>query len=330
MKTTSKNRIAALLFPVIAAAVILAAFSLMSMAGGSACAYAEDKEEYTYTVSIYSGKEGYFGTEGTTVKKFTGLKYGDTFTVDASELDLKVRKPDRYYVRGLRLSGHDNDEISGAYYQTYTFEVKEDLAFSAAYGIKGGMVRYTVDYVDNNGKTLRSSDTYYGMPGDKPVVAFRHIKNYVPYAHNAMKTLMENEEDNHFVFRYRSNVIKKKGASAGSSKESTGTGSSKENAGTGSAGGRSTAGAAAGRILNAWNSADGAAGETSEESENIGDVADLDDDKASDPADDKSGDGAGGAGDGSGSGKGPNAGMVAGGAGAAVLAILLFLIFRKK
>ncbi|MBR3146857.1 MAG: MucBP domain-containing protein [Eubacterium sp.] len=320
MKLSDKNRITMLLTSALAAAALLAAFMLASVCAGTMYAYA-DEEAYTYTVTIYSGKEGYFGKKGNTVKKLTGFKYGDTCTIDASELDIKVKDPDKYYVRGLKLSGHDNDEIAGAYYQTYTFDVKEDLSFSAAYGMKGGMVRYTVEYVDEDGNALRDEDTYYGMPGDKPVVSFKHIKNYAPVTNNAMKTLTEDEDDNHFVFTYKSNVIEED--------DDTGNDTGDENGGNGNgnnAGGSddNRAGAAGGRIINAWNTP-GADGEGSAaEDGNTGDVSNLDDEEVPET------DAGDGAEEGRSGGTGLNAGVVAGSTGLVVLLILLFLIFRRK
>ncbi len=155
----------------------------------------------TYTVFIYSGKEGSFGG-GATEKKITGLKYGEEVTVSLEDLDLKVEEPDEYYVRGLKIAGHDNDELSSMRFQSYTFKVREDTAFSVSYGMAGGMVKYTVRYVDRSGKSLRDADEYYGMAGDKPVVACRLIEGYLPDDNNQAKTLSRNEADNVFTFTY--------------------------------------------------------------------------------------------------------------------------------
>ena len=96
---------------------------------GAAAVYA-DEEGTTYSVFIYSGKEGYFGESDVTLKKITGLKYGQEFTIDLSEYDLVVRDPAQYYVRGLKIAGHDNDELSSMQFQSYSFDVKEDVAFA--------------------------------------------------------------------------------------------------------------------------------------------------------------------------------------------------------
>ena len=158
--------------------------------------------ETTYTVFIYSGKEGYFGEPDTTMKKITGLKYGEQVTVSLSDLGLVVKDPDTYYVRGLKIAGHDNDELSSMQFQSYSFKIEEDTSFSVSYGMAGGMVKYTVNYRDRSGKSLHSSEEFYGMAGDKPVVAFKHIDGYLPDDYNLAKTLSSNEADNVFTFTY--------------------------------------------------------------------------------------------------------------------------------
>ncbi len=227
-------------------------------AGTDKAAYAD---EYTYSVTIYSGNQGSFGKNGDTVKKITGLKYGEKMTLDMSELDVKVNDSKKYYAKGLKLSGHDNDEISATTYQTYTFDVKEDMSFNVAYGIKGGMVKYTVDYQDQGGKKLRETDTYYGMAGDKPVVSYRYIEGYEPDYTNAAKTLTENEKDNHFVFKY----VVAEGEGEGEVVEREVTDETGDDNGN--------AGAAAGNII----TMDGNDTPTADNG-NTGDVVDLDDD----------------------------------------------------
>lgn len=71
-----------------------------------------------------------------------------------------------------------------------------------AYGIKGDMVAYTVNYEDEQGNKLAESQTFYGNVGDKPVVAYRYIENYVPQALALTKTLSDNEAENVFTFKY--------------------------------------------------------------------------------------------------------------------------------
>ena len=72
-----------------------------------------------------------------------------------------------------------------------------------AYGIKGEQVAYTVEYKDEDGNQLAESQTFYGNIGDKPVVAYRYIENYVPQALALTKTLSKNAAENVFTFTYK-------------------------------------------------------------------------------------------------------------------------------
>ena len=64
------------------------------------------------------------------------------------------------------------------------------------------MVAYTVNYQDTSGKSLAESQTFYGNVGDKPVVAYRYVENYIPDALALTKTLSDNESENVFTFTY--------------------------------------------------------------------------------------------------------------------------------
>lgn len=162
--------------------------------------FEQGKQKYQYTVNIYAGKEGYFTSTGSPHKSVT-LDAGSYCHIDMA--DLVVNDPDHYYARGMKIAGHDNDEISTRDYRSYTWEaLDQDYSFSVAYGIAGGMVKYTVHYVDASGKELEQTEEYYGMAGDKPVVSYKYVSGYRPNAYNLGKTLTENESDNVFTFTY--------------------------------------------------------------------------------------------------------------------------------
>ena len=195
------------------------------IAAGAAKAAAETayaaEEGYTYTVCIYSGKEGYFGNdENNHVIRVKGLKPEQSYTIDLSELDLHIIDNDKYYARGVKLSGHDNDEVSQMTYQSYTFTVTKDESFSVAYGMKGGMVKYTVNYVDEDGGEVLPSQEYYGMAGDKPVVSYKYAEGYTPDVLNITKTLVSDESQNVFTFTY---------SEAGTNEEEEGNGTNADN-----------------------------------------------------------------------------------------------------
>ena len=169
-----------------------------------------DDAGITYTVTIYSGDSGTF-TDGSTVKKMTGCKYGEAISISIDSGDYKTvvkdSVADKYYVRGLKPAGHDNDETSSIGFRTINTTVTGDASYTVAYGIKGGMVKYTVNYVDENGAELYPSAEYYGMAGDYPVVSFQYIEGYAPNAYNLGKTLSSDESENVFTFTYSESTL---------------------------------------------------------------------------------------------------------------------------
>lgn len=173
------------------------------------------EEGYTYTVTFYPGNHGIFGgtggvyvgsknasgisvsMEGEAIK-VRGLKSGDMVSLDAALSGAVVLEENsRYYVKGIRLSGRDNNTVD-----TSAFRVEGDRDYVVAYGIRGDMTSYVVNYQDEAGNALAESRTYYGNVGDKPVVAFLYVEGYEPMAYNLTKTLSSNEVENVFTFVY--------------------------------------------------------------------------------------------------------------------------------
>lgn len=150
-------------------------------------------DNYTYKVTVYSGNKGTI--EGQDKVVFTGLDAGSQVILNTGSVQVT---DDKYYVKGFRLSGHDNEEALAS----PTIEVDGDTDYVVAYGIKADMVAYTVNYQDADGKSLAESQTFYGNVGDKPVVAYRYIENYIPQALALTKTLSDNEVENVFTFTY--------------------------------------------------------------------------------------------------------------------------------
>lgn len=150
-------------------------------------------DTYTYKVTVYAGNKGTI--DGQKQKEITGLSLGSQVILDINSVKVT---DDKYYVKGFRLSGRDNEEALA----TPTIEVDGDVDYVVAYGIKGDMVAYTVNYQDADGKTLADSQTFYGNAGDKPVVAYKYIENYIPQALALTKTLSDNESKNVFTFTY--------------------------------------------------------------------------------------------------------------------------------
>jgi hypothetical protein len=184
----------------------LTCMMILTMSFGSvSTAFAADgdgTDEYGYVIKIYPGLKGtYQGkSDVTTLNK----KLGDSVYITAD--DVKVND-DRYYVRGFRVAGHDNDESEGESIITgfwdMNFDVKEDVNYEVAYGIRGEMVPYTVRYIDDaTGSALIGEDTHYGMPGDKPVVSYKYIEGYEPNVYYLAKRLTKTASENIYEFRY--------------------------------------------------------------------------------------------------------------------------------
>ena len=155
------------------------------------------KTNYKYTVTVYAGNQGSFS--GGQKEVSVEVEAGSQVTISMADLGFKVEN-EKYYAGGFREAGHDNDATTGAV--SLSFKVNEDMSYVVAYGVRGEMVKYTVQYVDANGNELLPADEFYGMEGDKPVVAHRYIEGYQPQAYNVTKTLSANEADNVVVFTY--------------------------------------------------------------------------------------------------------------------------------
>lgn len=176
-------------------------------------------EPYTYKVTFYAGNQGVFAgvgqigvvdednrpvpaqvsllSDGSAIV-VEGLKAGDTVIFDDIQGGaVALEQNSQYYVRGLRKSGYDNETTAQA-----AFQVEQDQDYVVAYGIRGDMVSYVIQYQDAAGNTLADSRTYYGNVGDRPVVAFLYIEGYEPQAYNLTKTLSKNEAENVFTFVY--------------------------------------------------------------------------------------------------------------------------------
>ncbi len=174
-------------------------------------------EEYTYTVKILAGNQGTFrknlqmtidhresennSQSKVTVEKDTvtiqGLKKDDFITFDLQSGGVRLNEDSRYYVKGIRQSGRDNNTVT-----TAALRVDRDADYVVAYGVKGDMTAYRVNYEDAEGNELLPSETLYGSVGDKPVVAYRYKEGYEPEVRALTKTLTANEADNVFTFVY--------------------------------------------------------------------------------------------------------------------------------
>lgn len=179
-KMRQKSRIAA----------FLTALALMVMC---AAPVGTAEAQYNYTVRIYAGQQGTIS--GSDYVEYGSLNYGDR--VNFNLRDVKLKDGSKYYVKGIRLAGRDNNTVNRT-----SFQVDGDLDYVIAYGLLTDAVAYTIEYVDTEGNPLAPPETYYGNLGDKPVVAFLYIEDYRPEAYNLTKTLSANAADNVFRFVY--------------------------------------------------------------------------------------------------------------------------------
>ena len=159
----------------------------LSLAYTQVCAYG-------YKVTLYTGNQGTINSQN---EMSINVSKGQMVSLDLSQIELP--QDSKYYVKGIRLSGHDSvDNLDPA-----TFVVNGDLDYVVVYGVKGNQVAYTIRYVDENCKQLSEDTVLYGNVGDKPVVAYKYIDSYIPQAYALTKTLVENEKENVFTFTYK-------------------------------------------------------------------------------------------------------------------------------
>lgn len=282
-------------------------------------------EEYTYKVTLYAGNQGELNEQAVSVKAGSGSSpeviYGkDKIVIDKLKAQDRVsfhyqegvtikdsEEAGKYYVQGIRRSGRDNDDSTVT---ELSFAVEEDADYVVAYGIKGDMVGYTIDYVKRGtSEKLIPSRTYYAKSGDKVVVSAPNIDGYVPNAY--AQTMTVTSERNHFTFEYRegevqivqlpgetiTTIVTRPGTAGGTGTGTgtgagtgtgtgtgtgvgTGTGAGAGAAGEGAGEGAGTGAGEAGEGAGDAGEGTGADGETTVEDEEVPqDLVDLDDEE---------------------------------------------------
>lgn len=260
----------------------------MTLGASTMSVMADDTTPYTYKVTLSAGNKGTIN--GQNKIEQTNIASGSTVTFNLNDIQVT---DDKYYVKGIRLSGRDNNETLAA----PSFTVDKDADYVVAYGIKGNMVAYTVNYQDASGKSLAESQTFYGNVGDKPVVAYRYVENYIPDALALTKTLSDNESENVFTFTYTPGATDRivettttvtttvpgtaTPAGAAGTTGATGTTGASAGTGTGTTAGGTTTGGTAGGTTTDNNSQDTTAKDkdtaTSEDEQTPKSLVDLDD-----------------------------------------------------
>ena len=182
---------------------------------------AASADSYTYSIRVFAGAQGeisrtgnvsvdtdnngipdYYApyvfdpnSPGTVV--ISDIPYNSRIDLTPVEGAVTVSNESKYYVKGVRESGKDNNTVG-----MLSFRVTEDLDYVIAYGILGSSVAYTVNFEDEEGNQLLESLTFYGNVGDKPVASYQYIEGYQPQAYNLTKTLSANAAENVFTFIY--------------------------------------------------------------------------------------------------------------------------------
>lgn len=169
-------------------------FILSLLVAAGSCIPVRAADEYTYTVRFFSGAQGKIS--GEEVVSHTDLHSGDRVTFNQRNVQLNDNS--KYYVKGIRESGRDNNTTKN----TTSFVVTGDKDYVVVYGILSNAVGYTVRYQDNEGNTLAPDENYYGNVGDEPVLAYLYIEGYLPQAYNLTAVLKENAAENIFTFVY--------------------------------------------------------------------------------------------------------------------------------
>ena len=180
---------------------------------GTTSVYGEEGP-YQHRLTVSGGNAGsienFDGDAGTSE---VSIKTGETATLTVGDETYTVKpKDEKYFVKGLKLAGHDNNDVdsdvAGPYAGPVGVELEgslvygEDAEMVVAYGLKSSMVKYTVSYLDAGGAELLPSVTHYGVVGDRPIVSCKFIDGYLPNAYNAVKTLKEDESLNVITFTY--------------------------------------------------------------------------------------------------------------------------------
>ena len=204
-------------FPSRRHSILLAVIMMITLVAGLVMPSVNTRaaKDYTYTVRVFAGKQGNIG--GAAVKEFDGLAYGEEFSFNPIQ-QATVKEDSKYYVKGMRESGKDNNTSLAM----QNFKVTRDVDYVIAYGLKGNLVEYTVRFVEAGTNTqLADPETYYGNVGDKPVVSYKYIEGYFPNANNMTGTLKEDASKNVFTFQYQKIVEEETTTTAESEAETT-------------------------------------------------------------------------------------------------------------
>lgn len=192
------SRVSSMKWACLALAAVFALFASLAVATSTAYAY-------DYKVRVWAGNQGAVNGSSTYSEKVykngAEIKLSDEFSTTATN--------DKYYVKGFRPGGADNQErvsegdnhSNGRSNLRDAIVVTEDMDFVVSYGVKGQMVSYTLHFVERGtGRVLANPITRYGAVGDKPVAAYEYVQGYRPLYRNITGTLKASGND--WTFEY--------------------------------------------------------------------------------------------------------------------------------
>ena len=181
-------------------AVLIVICMIAALALPALAADTSSDATYSYTVRIFPGDKGTI--DGKKDPIVTVVEPG--YEWSGSDFDYGQRAAsdtDKYYVRGIREAGRDNNTTNNLINPSFT--VDRDIDLVVAYGVKGSDVTYKINYLEyGTNKKLIDPRTYHGNIGDKPVVAYLYIDGYVPQYKNVTGTLDADSTKNEWTFYY--------------------------------------------------------------------------------------------------------------------------------
>ena len=181
-------------------AVLIVICMIAALALPALAADTSSDATYSYTVRIFPGDKGTI--DGKKDPIVTVVEPG--YEWSGSDFDYGQRAAsdtDKYYVRGIREAGRDNNTTNNLI--NPSFIVDRDIDLVVAYGVKGSDVTYKINYLEyGSNKKLMEPQTYHGNIGDKPVVAYLYIDGYVPQYKNVTGTLDADSAKNEWTFYY--------------------------------------------------------------------------------------------------------------------------------
>lgn len=178
--------------------------------------------DYSHRVTVSAGNGQFDADPGTGTSATIDISARTVTVKDAAGDEVSksevTKFPDgkdadgsKYFILGMKLAGHDNEEDTG-YVFTDTVNIysgsalpsykEKDTDLVIAYGLKSNMVGYTVRYVDSYGNQLLPEGHYYGTIGTEMVVSYLYVEGFIPNAYAASRTLSANEAANVFTFTY--------------------------------------------------------------------------------------------------------------------------------